>query len=213
MMRMKRLTHTHTAEGPPLVEHNRTCQWIHRGGKRRLSATDPNARRLLSSSQVGVLNRPFPARFWITLKGRLCRTKQASCQHPKHLLRYPIYCSSTRTGRVILLISYRFAFLFVPNRPEVDYEAFTQYRHPANVRIAAAQSVIQIYLTYDSGESVARPRIERASQNQPWYVHFTQLWIVRVSVASADEIADPMHALKRDLHCMYQLNMTGRRPL
>lgn len=37
-------------------------------------------------------------------------------------------------------------------RPEVDYEAFTQYRHPTNVRIAAAQSVIQIYLAYDSGE-------------------------------------------------------------
>ncbi|CAM9441400.1 unnamed protein product, partial [Hapterophycus canaliculatus] len=36
-------------------------------------------------------------------------------------------------------------------RPEVDYEAFTHNRHPSNVRIAAAQSIIQIYLAYDSG--------------------------------------------------------------
>lgn len=37
-------------------------------------------------------------------------------------------------------------------RPEVDYEAFTYKAHPAAVRLAAVQSVIQIYLAYDRGE-------------------------------------------------------------
>lgn len=45
-----------------------------------------------------------------------------------------------------------FDSLFVLFRPEVDYEAFTHNRHPCNVRIAAAQSIIQIYLAYDSGK-------------------------------------------------------------
>eukprot|EP00752_Nemacystus_decipiens_P001742 g1685.t1 len=59
-------------------------------------------------------------------------------------------------------------------RPEVDYEAFTQYRHPTNVRIAAAQSVIQIFLAYDSGLKEEEDKGEGLSAALLWVLDFVE---------------------------------------
>lgn len=61
-----------------------------------------------------------------------------------------VFVSWTLT--LILTLTRTLTLTYPLCRPEVDYMAFTQYRHPTNVRIAAVQSVIQIFLAYDSGE-------------------------------------------------------------
>lgn len=60
------------------------------------------------------------------------------------------------TGVVLSLFTLGLFFVFFLSilRPEVDYEAFTKRGHPGPVRLAAVQSMIQLYLAYDIGQSL-----------------------------------------------------------
>ncbi|CAM9321129.1 unnamed protein product, partial [Ectocarpus fasciculatus] len=62
-------------------------------------------------------------------------------------------------------------------RPEVDYEEYTEGRHPTNVRIAAAQSIIHLYLAYDdSGKHKGRGQDdgEGLSSALLWVLNFVE---------------------------------------